>query len=105
MSMAVALGVRQVDKDRANCHSSSLEAILLAASTHQKIGCAMLGLVGFFMLLLMHGDAAPVLRPIGRLCQGKNQKTFHIFFPVFFGLSFFPLIYSCFEDIVKSKQI
>src|SRR5262245_15363778 len=97
MSMAVALGVRQVDKDRANCHSSSLEAILLAASTHQKIGCAMLGLVGFFMLLLMHGDAAPVLRPILRLFLGESRKNLRIICSAVFELFHFPHINIGFE--------
>src|SRR5262249_30394340 len=64
VSMAVALGVRQIDEDGTDRHSSSLEAVLLAASTHQKIGCAMLRLVGFLVLSLMHRDSPAVFGPI-----------------------------------------
>src|SRR5207249_12123284 len=63
MCVAVALGMRQVNEDRADRHASSLETSLLAASTHEKIGRAMFRFIGLFVLFLVHRDALAGVLP------------------------------------------
>lgn len=41
MGMTVALGVRQIDEDRADRYARRLEAVVLTASSHQEIGSPM----------------------------------------------------------------
>src|ERR1041384_4167019 len=97
MRMAVALGVRQVDKDRADRDAGSLEAVLFAAPAHQKIGRSVFGFVRFFMLLLMHRDAATILRPVLGLLSRKLSEYFRIIFAALLELLQFTHVNISFE--------
>src|SRR5215510_2495002 len=52
MGVAMALGVGQIDKDRADPYRLDFEAVAVTVDTHQVIGCAVFGFVGKLELFL-----------------------------------------------------
>ena len=95
--MAVALGVRQINKDRADRRCRSLEAVLFSTPSHQKIGGAVLGLGRALELLLVHGDPPAVGGPVLRLFRRRLGEHSRIIRPRVFDLLYSSHIKECFE--------
>src|SRR5690349_16869407 len=84
--MAVTFGMRQIDKYRADRDSGGLEPVLFSAPPHQEIRRAVLRLVRFFLLALMHRNTASVFRPILRFLLGKARENLGIVLTALFEL-------------------
>src|ERR1051325_7180760 len=79
--MTMTFGVRQVDKNRADRYPGGLEPVLFAAPSHQKIGRTVLRFIGFFLLLLVHPNAAAFFRLFLESLFWKTPKLFASFSP------------------------
>src|SRR6266850_3480360 len=101
----MALSMRQVDEDGTNGHSGSLEAVLLAASTHQEIGRPMFRFVGFLMLFLMHRDPPAVFWPILGLFLRESRYNLRVVLATIFQLFHFPHIDIGFQVPGQARQI